>query len=141
MINHLPILIIIFPLTVAFIILLFKKYTPYLSAISILFSLISLLQFAPSVYAGGNILYHLGGWQGPLGISLLIDGLSFIFAFTVLLIGMMVTIYSIPEKKYNHNYYFLFPHILHRKRNRLIKSRYNLRAPIMASLSRSPEPA
>jgi len=107
LLNHLPILIIIFPLSIAFIILLFKKYIIALSTFSILFSLASLLKFAPSVYKGQIISYHLGGWPAPLGISLLIDSLSFFFALTVLLIGMMVIIYSIPDKKYNHNYYFL----------------------------------
>ena len=108
MLNHLPILIIILPLAVAFLILLFKKYIIALSIISIAFSLVSLLRVAPSILNGQTIMYHLGGWPGPLGISLLIDGLSFFFAFTVLLVGMLVILYSIPEKQYNHTYYFLF---------------------------------
>ena len=107
MLNHLPIFIIIFPLSIAFIILLFKKYIIALSIFSIVFSLASLLKFAPSVLNGHVILYHLGGWQGPLGISLLIDGLSFFFAFITLVIGIMVILYSIPEKRHNHTYYFL----------------------------------
>ena len=107
MLNHLPVLIIIFPLSIAFIILLFKKYIIALSIFSIVFSLASLLKFAPSVLNGQVILYHLGGWQGPLGISLLIDGLSFFFAFITLGIGIMVILYSIPEKRHNHTYYFL----------------------------------
>lgn len=107
MLNHLPILIIIFPLSIAFIILLFKKYIIALSIFSIVFSLASLLKFAPSILNGHVILYHLGGWQGPLGISLLIDGLSFFFAFITLVIGIMVILYSIPEKRHNHTYYFL----------------------------------
>ncbi len=107
MLNHLPILIIIFPLSIAFIILLFKKHTITLSIVSIVFSLASLLKFFPSILNGQVITYHLGSWQGPLGISLVIDGLSFFFAFIALVIGVMVILYSIPEKRHNHTYYFL----------------------------------
>ena len=108
MFAHLPILIIIFPLAIAFIIIfLFKKYSPFLSIIGVTVSFILLIRFAPFIHKGDELLYHLGGWQSPLGISLSIDGLSFFFSFTVLLVGIMVILYSIPEKKYNHNYYFL----------------------------------
>ena len=107
MISHLPIIIIIFPLAIAFMILLFRKYSPFLSIVGLLVSFLSLVRFLPFMLKGEEILYHLGGWQGPLGISLSIDGLSFFFSFTVLLVGIMVILYSIPEKKYNHNYYFL----------------------------------
>ncbi len=107
MLNHLPILIIVLPLAVAFLILLFKKYTIVLTIISIAFSSISLLIFTPSILEGQTIIYHLGGWPGPLGISLVIDGLSYFFAFTVLMVGIMVILYSIPEKKHTHTYYFL----------------------------------
>jgi multicomponent Na+:H+ antiporter subunit D len=107
LLNHLPILIIIFPLSIAFIILLFKKHTITLSIVSIVFSLASLLKFFPFILNGDVILYHLGGWQGTLGINLVIDGLSFFFAFIALAIGIMVILYSIPEKRHNHTYYFL----------------------------------
>ncbi len=106
--NHLPILIIVLPLAAGFIVLLFKKYIIELTITSITFSFISLLIFTSSILNGQVITYHLAGWQGPLGINLVIDSLSFFFAFIILLVGILVVLYSIPEKQYGHTYYFLF---------------------------------
>ncbi|MFW6149815.1 MAG: hypothetical protein ACOC6D_08150, partial [Atribacterota bacterium] len=64
MFNHLPILIIVLPLVVAFIILFLKKYTIELTITSIAFSFISLLTFTPSILNGQVITYHLAGWPG-----------------------------------------------------------------------------
>jgi len=59
------------------------------------------------ILSGDKITYYLGGWRGPLGISLLVDGLSFFFSLMVLGIGLLVIIYSIPERRYGRTYYFL----------------------------------
>ena len=105
--NHLPVLIVIVPIAVAFIVLLFKKYMIAFSLVSIIFSFLSLLMLFPTILLREAIVYQLGGWPGPLGISINIDGLSFFFAAIVLFIGIMIILYSIPEKKYHQSYYFL----------------------------------
>ena len=107
MFNHLPILMIVVPIAISFLVLLLKKYVIPLSIISIGYSFLSLLALAPSIIEGKTIMYHLGGWPGPLGISIRMDGLSFFFALIVLLMGLLAILFSLPEKKYNHYYYFL----------------------------------
>jgi len=66
-----------------------------------------ILTLSPRILSGDKVTYHLGGWQGPLGISLVVDGLSFFFSLIVLGLGLLVIIYSIPEKRYGRTYYFL----------------------------------
>lgn len=48
------------------------------------------------VQAGDTIVYKMGGWDPPLGIVLVLDGLSALMVFTVSIISLAVTIYSIP---------------------------------------------
>ncbi|MDP2945648.1 MAG: proton-conducting transporter membrane subunit [Atribacterota bacterium] len=65
------------------------------------------LTLSSRVLSNDKITYHLGGWRGPLGISLVIDGLSFFFSLIALGLGLLVIIYSIPERRYGRTYYFL----------------------------------
>ncbi len=108
MIDHLPILIIIIPMMLAFLILLFKKYGLILAILSISFSLSSLFILIPIVFKNAQVVYNLGNWEGPHGISLVIDGLSLFFSLAVLVIGLLALIYTAGDKQYNHTYYFLF---------------------------------
>jgi len=104
--NHLPILIIIFPLVIAFLILFLKKYSVQLSLTGIFASLFLLLRLTSEILNGNTIAYHLGGWEGPMGITLVIDGLSFYFSFLVLCAGIYIIFYSLYEEKYSSSYYF-----------------------------------
>jgi len=104
--NHLPILIIILPLVFSFLILLFRKYAFYLSLTGIFVSLFFLLRLSSKILRGNRIIYHLGGWEGPIGINLVIDGLSFYFSFLVLCAGIFIVLYSLYEEKYSSTYYF-----------------------------------
>jgi len=104
---HIPILIIILPLLAAFLVLLTRKYKIVLATVSIITSIVFTLTLSSRVLSSDKITYHLGGWRGPLGISLVIDGLSFFFSLIALGLGLLVIIYSIPEKRYGRTYYFL----------------------------------
>lgn len=104
---HIPILIIILPLLAAFLVLLTRKYKIVLATVSIITSIVFTLTLSSRVLSNDKITYHLGGWRGPLGISLVVDGLSFFFSLIVLGLGLLVIIYSIPERRYGRTYYFL----------------------------------
>jgi len=104
---HIPILIIISPLLAAFLVLLTRKYKIILATVSIIASIVFTLTLSSQILSGDKVVYHLGGWRGPLGISLVVDGLSFFFSLIVLGLGLLVIIYSIPEKRYGRTYYFL----------------------------------
>ncbi len=106
MIKHFPVLIIVSPLTVAFLGLVFRKNIIQLSVTGIFASLFFLLNLTSRILNGNTITYYLGDWKGPLGISLVIDGLSFFFSLIVLCAGLSVILYSLFEKKYSTTYYF-----------------------------------
>jgi len=102
-----PILIIISPLLAAFLMLLTRKYKIILATTSIITSIVFILTLSSQILSGDKVIYHLGGWRGPLGISLVVDGLSFFFSLIALGLGLLVIIYSIPERRYGRTYYFL----------------------------------
>ena len=104
---HIPILIIISPLLAAFLVLLTRKYKIILATTSIIASIVFISTLSSQILSGDKVIYHLGGWRGPLGISLVVDGLSFFFSLIALGLGLLVIIYSIPEKRYGRTYYFL----------------------------------
>ena len=104
---HIPILIIISPLLAAFLVLLSRKYKIILATASIITSIVFVSTLSSRILSGDKVIYHLGGWRGPLGISLVVDGLSLFFSLIVLGLGLLVIIYSIPERHYGRTYYFL----------------------------------
>jgi len=104
---HIPILIIISPLLAAFLVLFTRKYKIIFATASIITSIVFILNLSSRVLSGDKVTYHLGGWQGPLGISLVVDGLSFFFSLIVLGLGLLVIVYSMPERSYGRTYYFL----------------------------------
>ena len=104
---HSPILIIISPLLAAFLVLFTRKYKIIFATASIITSIVFILNLSSRVLSGDKVTYHLGGWQGPLGISLVVDGLSFFFSLIVLGLGLLVIVYSMPERSYGRTYYFL----------------------------------
>jgi len=88
-------------------VLLTRKYKIILATASIITSIVFTLTLSSQILSGDKVAYHLGGWRGPLGISLVVDGLSFFFSLIALGLGLLVIIYSIPEKRYGRTYYFL----------------------------------
>lgn len=107
MVVHIPILIIISPLLAAFFVLLTRKHKITLATASLIASIVFISILSSRILSGDKITYHLGGWRSPLGINLVVDELSLFFSLIVLSLGLLVIIYSIPERRYGRTYYFL----------------------------------
>jgi len=108
-------LFVIVPLGIAFLIPLIWKVIPsafkYLPAAGLLFLLV--IAFYMLVTSGGDTLtYKVGGWEPvkniPIGIHLVVDGLSMTLLIIINLIGFLAGIYSIPymKKFTGENFYF-----------------------------------
>ena len=112
--NLLPLFIVI-PLAAAFLNSLFGKrikgFSDILSAIAVFclagFSIYSVILFKEI----GVIVYKVGGWMPPIGISMVADGLTTFMLVTVNTIAFLISIYSIDYmNKYTEkwNFYCLF---------------------------------
>jgi multicomponent Na+:H+ antiporter subunit D len=108
-------LFVVIPLGIAFLLPLVWKFIPsafkYLPATGILFLLI--MAFYMLITNGGETLtYKIGGWEPigniPIGIHLVVDGLTLCMLIIINLIGFLAGLYSIPYmKKYTgENYFF-----------------------------------
>ncbi|MEW6009647.1 MAG: proton-conducting transporter membrane subunit [Candidatus Omnitrophota bacterium] len=108
--NILPFFVII-PLSAAFIISLLGKrirglatLVANLSALALLiYSLYSIVE----VHSRGVIVYKVGGWTAPIGICMVLDGLTSFMLVTVNLVSFLITIYSISYmSRYTDKYRF-----------------------------------
>ncbi len=94
--NILPLFVAI-PLGSAFLIPLVKgkKFADFLTNLTT--SILCLLSIYSIwlVKTNGMIVYKVGGWMPPAGISLVLDGLTVLFLVTINLISLSATIYSI----------------------------------------------
>jgi len=108
-------LFVIVPLGIAFLIPLIWKVIPsafkYLPAAGLLFLLV--IAFYMLVTSGGDTLtYKVGGWEPvkniPIGIHLVVDGLSMTMLIITNLIGFLAGLYSVPymKKFTGENYFF-----------------------------------
>jgi len=95
--NHLIPLFVAIPLGSAFLISLIKNKC----FANLLANLSTLSLLCLSVYslfltrANGTMVYKMGGWIPPIGISLVLDALSVLLLITVNLIALFATIYSL----------------------------------------------
>lgn len=96
--NLLPLYVAI-PLGSAFLISIFGKINKRIgdwiaclaSFVLLVLSLVSLMHSLSS----GVLVYHLGGWIPPIGICMVLDGLTSFMLITVNLITFLVAIYSV----------------------------------------------
>jgi multicomponent Na+:H+ antiporter subunit D len=97
--NYLIPLFVIIPLTGAFVIsLLGKRLKGVPDAFSNLctLALLSLsLVCVPAVKSAGILVYKVGGWVPPVGICMVLDGLSIFMLVIVNVISFLVTLYAI----------------------------------------------
>jgi len=116
MIEHVPILIIISPLTGALLLELISKFDPpqrmndVITLIALAIPVALLFTFTPAVLEE-PIVYELGGWERPYGISLVLDNLSLMMAGMVGIVTLSSFVYSLESKKMlpkGERYYFLF---------------------------------
>ena len=93
------VLFIVIPLAAAFLIALLGRHIKNIG--DVVTNLVGLGLFSLSIFAamevlsGKSIIYHLGGWPGPLGISLVADGFTALMLVAVNLVGCAVLVYSL----------------------------------------------
>ena len=114
MIDHLPIFLIITPLISAIFLAIFslfakaekiQKITAFIGLFLPFFYLTLLYQ----KLSNGIIEYNIGGWTKPYAITLVIDDLTFTFAFITSIITFLSFIYSIKYmKNKDGKFYFFF---------------------------------
>ncbi|MFH1247707.1 MAG: proton-conducting transporter membrane subunit [Candidatus Omnitrophota bacterium] len=96
---------VIIPLGTAFLISLLGRYIKYFSQVLIILSSSLMLGF--SLYCAARlgsfpqqvVVYKIGGWVPPFGISMVLDGLSSFMLVTVCLISFFVALYSLSYMK------------------------------------------
>lgn len=103
--EHLPILVIIFPLSAALLNPVIGHFSTYVSKKVIMTSmflsaLCAALQLLQVVKTGEVIHYYMGGWMPPIGIEFVIDGVNGAIILLVAFIAWMTTLYSSPFEKY-----------------------------------------
>jgi len=108
--SNFPILIIILPLFSAFLISLLsltklKNFSGYVALGAIAISFVLILFLGPRILSGEKMSYTLGNWPSPIGISLLIDGLSYLLSLIFGLLVLLVVIYSLGD--YESKYFSL----------------------------------
>src|SRR6056297_139522 len=112
--SELPVLLLLFaPLTAA-ILSLAGKFVPrryYITPsflIWLLGSVYALYASAPLIFNVGSLGYSIGGWEEAYGISLSIDGLTWIATLTDILIGSAAWLASRRYKRFGALFYFFF---------------------------------
>jgi len=106
----LPIFVII-PLGAAFLISLLGKRVKYVADILANLGALSLFTFSlysiVSISTKGVIVYKMGGWMPPIGIAMVLDGLTVFMLVTVNLVSLVVTLYSVNYmQKYTDKWKF-----------------------------------
>lgn len=116
MIEHVPILIIISPLTGALLLELISRFESHemmdeiitLTALSV--PVLLLIMFTPRALEE-PIVYEMSGWERPFGISLVLDNLSIMMTGIVGIVTLSSFVYSLESKNMlpqGERYYFLF---------------------------------
>ncbi|MCX7916768.1 MAG: proton-conducting transporter membrane subunit [bacterium] len=102
--------VILYLLSAFLIALLWKEYEK-LSGIACLsfsiLSLISVILLGKYVFLNERIVYYVGGWEIPIGITLMVDALSYIFLFVLNFILPLICWFSLSYmEKYTKAGYF-----------------------------------
>jgi len=99
--NHLPVLVIVFPLASALLCPVLGHFNRNISKrvviLGLLLSVIcAALQLTQVIKTGEVIHYYIGGWAPPIGIEFVIDGLNGIIVLLVATISFMTALFSSP---------------------------------------------
>ncbi len=98
MTEHLPAIIIVFPLIMAFLINVAgwwsKKPCFYMALLAVTVSFLASLGILNTVLQSGTISYRFGGWEPPWGIEYLIDHLNAFMLVIVSGITLVTVLYS-----------------------------------------------
>jgi len=102
MLAHIPILIVILPLTIAPVCLLFKapQFSKILAILVSSFCIFSSIFLLDITFNGTLINYELGAWEPPWGIEYKIGLLGALVATIVSIIGFACVVFSITYNKH-----------------------------------------
>lgn len=111
--NNILILLIALPLLCSFLVLLASfisrsSLAKIFSLGGVSLSLALLFLIAPAIFSGGTFSYSVGGWKGPLGIALYMDGLAWSISLIGTIIALLALIYAGGERDYHPRFYFFF---------------------------------
>ena len=97
-IRHLPVLVVLVPLLSAPFCAAIPNWrvTWGITLVAIFFSGVAAFGLLQEAYAGEPIVYALGGWAPPLGISFVVDKLNAPFLILVPIIGFLATLFALP---------------------------------------------
>lgn len=111
--NNVLILLIVLPLLSSLLVLLASFISRSslakifsLGGVSLSLSLLFLI--APAIFSGGTFSYSVGGWKGPVGIALYMDGLAWSISLIGTIIALLALIYTCGERDYHPRFYFFF---------------------------------
>ncbi len=116
MLYHAPMLMVIAPLTGALVLRISNRFLPkqiykdLITFVSLLIPVFLLLVSLPRLREGAMV-YEMGGWPRPYGISLVLDGLSSLMVLMLGTITICSFVYSLEKKELipkPDDYYFLF---------------------------------
>jgi multicomponent Na+:H+ antiporter subunit D len=109
--THLSVLAVVLPLLCAFLMPLLDMVSNRVNrAAVVLFAtgqIVVLLLLIPQVAADGTVEYHLGGWGPRIGIVLVVDGFSLLFALLVAVGIWMVSLFSLDYVDRREYRYFV----------------------------------
>ena len=111
--NQIVLLPILIPLAGAFIILLLRSWKKWQARTALMIMLLSLASSSWLVYqvwlTGEAVIYQLGGWIAPFGISLVADYLSVFLVLMSQLVLLLGVAYAMGAKDNNIKYPTFYP--------------------------------
>lgn len=103
MVEHLPVLMVVTPLTFSFIVNVAGMWKRWLCFPLVFIPMMACTFFAFAILlkvtTAGEIRYHLGGWPPPWGIEYCIDHFSALVLLGVAVISLLVSIYAYSSFK------------------------------------------
>lgn len=108
--THLAALVVLVPLTAApLAFLLGSSWARPIALVSAILSQPLGIALAGTVMREGPLRYEVGGWGGPLGIDLVVDGLAATLVLVTTVVGLMVTVYASGYFGGKDRYRFFWP--------------------------------
>ncbi|MCK5526717.1 MAG: monovalent cation/H+ antiporter subunit D, partial [Candidatus Latescibacteria bacterium] len=107
--NLIPLFVAI-PLGVAFVIPMVSRKVRWFPDVFGNLTMLCLLMMAVAT-RGQQTIYHMGGWNTPIGIDLRLDGLTTLMLITINAIGLAATLFSVQYMRLYTSklrYYSLF---------------------------------
>lgn len=65
-----------------------------------------LAALAPTVFAGTEVRYALGGWQEPVGIALSMDGFAWVSAVLIVSLSFVIGVAALSRRRYGPSFFF-----------------------------------